>query len=106
MAPFDIWVVTLARRTCYRGTVFEIDVVPFMPPYGRLFQFTQYLQKYYIFDSNTYPSLQWAYKNVTSQGTTNACERFHSSFAKNILSRHPNIFIFIHYARTKKSKKV
>lgn len=86
MAPFDIWDVTLPRRTCYRGAVFKMNDTPFMPPDGRhLFQFTQYLQKYYTFDSSKYPPLQWAYQNVTSQCTTNTCEKFHSSFAMNFM---------------------
>lgn len=74
---------------------FVVDVLPLMPVDRRVFLFAEYLLQYYIFDESLFPPSQWAEATLDSQRTTNACEAFHSSFAKNFSSPRPNIFVFL-----------
>lgn len=69
------------------------DLMTVMPPKAQ--PFADYLVDTYVSQDSLFPPHLWASEEVTSERTTNACEAFHSKFAQNFNSFHPNIFTFV-----------
>lgn len=72
---------------------FVEDLMSIMPTSAQ--GFADYLVETYITEDSLFPPHLWASGEVSSDRTTNACEAFHSKFAQNFNSSHPNIFAFV-----------